>query len=136
MFGDYTVPDLLQEDRTYREVTDVSKLDGIITSYIMDYNNTNKTRLHLILFQYDLKILNYSFKGDRSFFVRYVLKHLSRISRVLRISGGHALLIGVGGSGRQSLTKLAASMAGYSIFQLTAKPNYGVYFLIYLKCKR
>lgn len=51
MFGDYTVPDLLQEDRTYREVNDVTKLDGIITSYIADYNNTNKTRLHLILFQ-------------------------------------------------------------------------------------
>lgn len=53
------------------------------------------------------------------------MKHLSRISRVLRISGGHALLIGVGGSGRQSLTKLAASMSGYSLFNLTAKPNYG-----------
>ena len=56
---------------------------------------------------------------------RYVLKHLSRICRVLRTSGGHALLIGVGGSGRQSLTRLAASMSGFLLFQPTAKTNYG-----------
>jgi dynein heavy chain len=52
MFGDYTVPDLLQEDRTYKEVTDVTRLDSVIMSYITDYNNTNKSRLNLILFQY------------------------------------------------------------------------------------
>lgn len=51
MFGDYTVADLLQEDRTYKEVTDVTKLDSVIMSYITDYNNTNKSRLNLILFQ-------------------------------------------------------------------------------------
>ena len=51
MFGDYTVPDLLQEDRTYKEVTDIPRLDSVIMSYITDYNNTNKTRLNLILFQ-------------------------------------------------------------------------------------
>lgn len=52
MFGDYTVADLLQEDRIYNEVTDISRLDSVIMSYITDYNNTNKTRLTLILFQY------------------------------------------------------------------------------------
>ena len=51
LFGDYTVPDLLQEDRTYREVTDVSRLDQICQSYIVDYNNTSKSRLNLIIFQ-------------------------------------------------------------------------------------
>jgi len=50
LFGDYTVADLLQEDRAYKEVTDVARLDSVITSYITDYNNTNKTRLNLILF--------------------------------------------------------------------------------------
>ena len=55
MFGDYTVPDLLQEDRTYREVTEMSRLDSVIMSYITDFNNTNKTRLNLILFQFVTK---------------------------------------------------------------------------------
>jgi len=57
---------------------------------------------------------------------RYVLVHLSRIARVLRIPGGHALLVGVGGSGRQSLTKLAAALSTLSVFQPEISKNYGV----------
>lgn len=57
---------------------------------------------------------------------RYALEHLSRICRILIIPGGCSLLIGVGGSGRQSLIHLAASMCNYSIFQPKITKNYGL----------
>lgn len=57
---------------------------------------------------------------------RYVLEHLARICRVLRVPSGNALLIGVGGSGRQSLSRLASAMAGYVTFQPEVTKDYGL----------
>lgn len=45
----------------------------------------------------------------------YALEHLTRVHRILRIDGANALLVGVEGSGKQSLTKLAAFAAGCEV---------------------
>lgn len=40
------------------------------------------------------------------------LEHLTRIHRVLKMNSGHIMLIGVGGSGKSLMTKLATFTAG------------------------
>ena len=54
------------------------------------------------------------------------MNHVCRINRILESPRGNALLVGVGGSGKPSLARLAASIAGLDTYQITIGKGYGL----------
>lgn len=102
-FGDFMVPGA--DPRLYEEIQDVVKLSETLDTYLEEYNSVSKTPMQLVLFL-------------------FAIEHVSRISRVLAMPGGNALLVGVGGSGRQSLTRLAGFIADFDVIQIEISKNY------------
>ena len=104
-YGDFMTP--TDEDfRPYEEVQDLKALQGRIEEYLTEFNANSRAPMNLVMFM-------------------FACEHVSRISRVLRMPGGNALLVGVGGSGRQSVSRLAAFMAGATVKQIEISKNYG-----------
>ena len=90
----------------YEEATDIEKVFARIDEELVEYNAEMDMQMHLVMFI-------------------DAIKHVSRISRVIRQPQGNALLLGVGGSGRQSLTRLAAYVAKFECRQVAITKGYG-----------
>ncbi|XP_072521546.1 dynein axonemal heavy chain 1 [Salminus brasiliensis] len=105
LFGDFMIPSA--DNKVYQLIKDREKLVQVMEEYMEDYNQVSTTKMKLVLFM-------------------DAIQHVCRISRILRQPLGNALLLGVGGSGRQSLTKLATYISEYECFQIELSKNYGV----------
>ncbi|KAJ1345302.1 hypothetical protein BSLG_000815 [Batrachochytrium salamandrivorans] len=98
----------LETIKVYEKVASFEALRERLAEYIKQYNeNIRGSKMDLVLFE-------------------DAMKHIARISRIIRMPRGNALLVGVGGSGKQSLTKLAAFIAKSQVFQIAVTKNYSV----------
>lgn len=109
IFGDYMDPsvrgDEAAERQPYAEIRDTERLIGVLDEYLTEHNGLSKRPMNLAMFL-------------------FAAEHISRICRVLRQPRGHLLLAGVGGSGRQSLSRLAAFISEMEVFQIEVTKNY------------
>ncbi|CAB3991140.1 dynein heavy chain 3, axonemal-like, partial [Paramuricea clavata] len=102
-FGDYMNVD--SPEKIYNEISDFASLTSQMETYLEEFNQMSKTPMSLVMF-------------------KFAIEHISRVSRVLKQDNGHLLLVGIGGSGRQSVTRLAAFMADYDLFQIEITKSY------------
>ena len=91
----------------YEEVLQRPKLLSVIEESLGDYNAQHKSRMNLVMFS-------------------YAAEHIARISRIIQQPYGNALLVGMGGSGRQSLTRIATFIADFKLRQVEITKSYGI----------
>ncbi|XXQ31198.1 Dynein heavy chain, cytoplasmic [Plasmodiophora brassicae] len=92
--------------RKYRQVPDYATLGASLGTYLQEYNDVNPV-MDLVLFD-------------------MAMDHVARIARIIENPAGNALLVGVGGSGKQSLARLASYICGYETFQISVTKTYGI----------
>ncbi|XP_068632055.1 dynein axonemal heavy chain 3 [Battus philenor] len=103
-FGNYMEPDA--DPKVYDQVMDLDDMAVKMEYYLDEYNVVSSSPMALVMF-------------------RYALEHISRCTRVLLQDNGNLLLVGVGGSGRSSAMKLAASILEMNVVQIEISRVYG-----------
>ena len=90
----------------YGQIASWTSLSKILSDALESYNEMNAA-MNLVLFE------------DATW-------NICRINRILESPRGNALLIGVGGSGKQSLSRLAASISNLEVFQVQLRKGYAI----------
>ncbi|XP_015211854.2 dynein axonemal heavy chain 17 [Lepisosteus oculatus] len=90
----------------YLPIGDWPTLNKLLVEALDSYNEVNAV-MNLVLFE-------------------DAMSHVCRINRILELPRGNALLVGVGGSGKQSLSRLAASISNLEVFQISLRKGYAI----------
>ncbi|KAJ6635868.1 Dynein axonemal heavy chain 10 [Pseudolycoriella hygida] len=107
LFGDYRNAVNESEPRFYEDLLDYEAILFLFQEILDEYNERSSKKLSLVLFE-------------------DCLEHLTRVHRTLRMHRGHVLLVGVGGSGKKSITRLAAFAAECEIFEISLTRGYNL----------
>lgn len=91
-------------DKTYIPIREIDQLKKVLEDKLAEYSE-NVSQMNLVLFQ-------------------IAMEHVCRIARIVDQPAGNALLVGVGGSGKQSLSKLASFILSYEIARIVVSTNY------------
>lgn len=94
------------DDKLYDQFPSAEALSSRLQEALREYNDTNAV-MDLVLFE-------------------DAMKHVCKISRIISAESGHALLIGVGGSGKQSLSRLASFICQFTTTGIMISSTYGV----------
>ncbi|EDV25795.1 uncharacterized protein TRIADDRAFT_23475 [Trichoplax adhaerens] len=101
IFGDF-----MKENQIYEDMTDFANLKQCLENQLEDHNmEPGAIAMDLVLF-------------------RDAVEHVCRIIRVIRQPRGNMLLLGIGGSGRRSLTRLVSYILNYQVFQVEVTRHY------------
>ena len=91
----------------YEEVKDIEAARKVLLETLDDYNMEFPTKMKLVFFE-------------------DAIKHVCRIARILRQPRGNGMLCGVGGSGRQSLTRISCFLSDTKTVQIALTRGYGL----------
>ena len=101
--------ELDSDNAVYRESRSNDSLRVTLSQIIENYNKSKtggREKLSVLLFD-------------------YLLQHLARVSRILSKPFGNGLLIGLGGTGRKTIAKLATFVNDCTPFRINLHKNYG-----------
>merc|ERR1719424_780518 len=93
-------------ERNYLPVKDMASLKGVVEAKLAEYNE-QFAAMPLVLFD-------------------DAVNHVCRISRIIDNPCGNALLVGVGGSGKQSLAALATFCNNQDLLRILVNQSYGM----------
>lgn len=92
------------EEQYYEEILRPEALSSQLENQLFEYNSGQSSKMNLVFF-------------------KDAVSHILRIVRVLLQPRGNAMLIGVSGCGKQSLTTFASFMMGFKNFSIKLSKN-------------